>query len=445
MTLPALPAQGSTSWYTWASGIHSAVSSSGSGGNYTQVAAATGVAATDTGAIQSAIDAASGAGGGTVLLGRGTYATNATITIPHKIQLLGLGSSATAISYSGTGIAVQHSPATEAYDTRAGIRDLQIIGTSGAGATGLEVSDTFGFGIERVVVRDFTAGCGVRLHNKLRWTEGTYVEDLHIRNCATGLAFKRTAASGAHDSFGWTCLYRVAINVPPSGIGVNFGETTDTILLYNSIINTVCWIQDNATAYRVGTNSVIDRCWARLLGEEEGAGATGTVGVNNLGKVTVYGEWAEGLGDSNTFGYFKVLPNYKSSDYSQGADASGHTYRQIATITPGVQHDAAFGYYEASGISSPYVAMYEGGGNALKVLRVNFGTKVTDATTALLLLVTKDGHVYAMGAIATGKSTTAGRPSAATVGQGAMYYDTTLGIPIWSNGTVWKNASGTTV
>ena len=28
---------------------------------------------------------------------------------------------------------------------------------------------------------------------------------------------------------------------------------------------------------------------------------------------------------------------------------------------------------------------------------------------------------------------------------GQLFYDTTLGIPIWWNGTVWKNASGTTV
>ena len=28
---------------------------------------------------------------------------------------------------------------------------------------------------------------------------------------------------------------------------------------------------------------------------------------------------------------------------------------------------------------------------------------------------------------------------------GQFYFDTTLGIPIWYNGTVWKNASGTTV
>ena len=28
---------------------------------------------------------------------------------------------------------------------------------------------------------------------------------------------------------------------------------------------------------------------------------------------------------------------------------------------------------------------------------------------------------------------------------GQQYYDTTLGIPVFWNGTVWKNASGTTV
>jgi hypothetical protein len=40
--------------------------------------------------------------------------------------------------------------------------------------------------------------------------------------------------------------------------------------------------------------------------------------------------------------------------------------------------------------------------------------------------------------------TTANRPTAGLqVGQ--FYFDTTLGIPIWYNGTLWKNASGTAV
>jgi hypothetical protein len=40
--------------------------------------------------------------------------------------------------------------------------------------------------------------------------------------------------------------------------------------------------------------------------------------------------------------------------------------------------------------------------------------------------------------------TTANRP-ADVLQVGQFYFDTTLGIPIWYNGTVWKNASGTTV
>ena len=44
--------------------------------------------------------------------------------------------------------------------------------------------------------------------------------------------------------------------------------------------------------------------------------------------------------------------------------------------------------------------------------------------------------------------TTANRPTnttAAPLATGQFYFDTTLGYPIWWNGTVWKNASGTTV
>ena len=53
-----------------------------------------------------------------------------------------------------------------------------------------------------------------------------------------------------------------------------------------------------------------------------------------------------------------------------------------------------------------------------------------------------DNFIFILSAPASG--TTAERPTFKLyVGQ--MYFDTTLGIPIWWNGTVWKNASGITV
>ena len=39
--------------------------------------------------------------------------------------------------------------------------------------------------------------------------------------------------------------------------------------------------------------------------------------------------------------------------------------------------------------------------------------------------------------------TTATRPSAVTLGDGAMIYDTTINKPIWSDGAVWRDATGT--
>lgn len=41
--------------------------------------------------------------------------------------------------------------------------------------------------------------------------------------------------------------------------------------------------------------------------------------------------------------------------------------------------------------------------------------------------------------------TTGTRPTAASAGDGAMIYDTTLNKPIWSDGSVWRDATGTAV
>jgi hypothetical protein len=57
-------------------------------------------------------------------------------------------------------------------------------------------------------------------------------------------------------------------------------------------------------------------------------------------------------------------------------------------------------------------------------------------------------HVLSQGAsdvFLTGQAATGSRPAAATVGKGAQFYDTTLNKPIWSDGTNWKDAAGTTV
>jgi hypothetical protein len=49
--------------------------------------------------------------------------------------------------------------------------------------------------------------------------------------------------------------------------------------------------------------------------------------------------------------------------------------------------------------------------------------------------------VTATGVIATGSGPTGSRPTATAAGQ--QWFDTTLGLPLWWNGTAWRDAAGT--
>lgn len=97
------------------------------------VPAPTGVAATDTAAVQAAIDAAAAAGGGLVSLRRGTYVVSA-LTLKDGVTLEGAGKFVTTLraasgAVSGTGLL-----SLAAGPVRANIRHL---GVEGLGATNL--------------------------------------------------------------------------------------------------------------------------------------------------------------------------------------------------------------------------------------------------------------------------------------------------------------------
>jgi hypothetical protein len=47
--------------------------------------------------------------------------------------------------------------------------------------------------------------------------------------------------------------------------------------------------------------------------------------------------------------------------------------------------------------------------------------------------------------VQTGRGPSTARPPAAAVGPGALFYDTTLRRPVWSNGTAWTDALGSPV
>lgn len=109
-------------------------------------------------------------------------------------------------------------------------------------------------------------------------------------------------------------------------------------------------------------------------------------------------------------------------------------------------------------ISTPMLLFVNCGGST--ALTVDMHQKRAVAITSTLSVTRDNGMTYigrgSAGnrfydpvdfdqAVTLASYTTAGRPSAATAGAGAMVYDTTLGQPIWSDGTDWTDATGTAV
>lgn len=71
------------------------------------------------------------------------------------------------------------------------------------------------------------------------------------------------------------------------------------------------------------------------------------------------------------------------------------------------------------------------------------GLRLWDSTlyrAAAKVLAVPTDHTFR-----TGRAVTASRPSATTAGAGAVFYDTTLSKPIWSDGAVWRDSAGTAV
>lgn len=68
------------------------------------------------------------------------------------------------------------------------------------------------------------------------------------------------------------------------------------------------------------------------------------------------------------------------------------------------------------------------------------GKRAADATSAPRVVIDPINGVVRVKSAATGS-----RPAAATVGAGAMFLDSTLNKPIWSDGTNWRDATGTVV
>lgn len=123
--------------------------------------------------------------------------------------------------------------------------------------------------------------------------------------------------------------------------------------------------------------------------------------------------------------------------YRWSLSGSSMKAKAAADTSPRLQIDSNTGrLYVGPGSSAATAYIDAGTGTAVKVN----GDIVSNADNTYDVGATGSNRFrYArLGTgVQVGTFTTAGRPSAATAGAGCMIFDTTLGRPVWSNGTSW--------
>jgi len=163
-------------------------------------------------------------------------------------------------------------------------------------------------------------------------------------------------------------------------------------------------------------------------------GTTGTIRVELSGQAAfelkgasaVVGDVSVGSGVANVFAYAAPLVSGTAVSFSQ------------------IDLTSSTGYIRWSGSNTRI------GGDASSIQIDSPSSNVTwrDSSAgyaAAAALYSVGFQVSAGRILRSGFAATGARPSATTAGAAAMFYDSTLGKPIWSNGTVWKDATGTTV
>lgn len=422
------------------------------------------------------------------------YRTSGGHVIPPGVTLEFHG---TTVTHTGDNVCFNYNRSGAFnLDRPGGAVGLRLLGNAGANAVGVEFGNAWGLFLHQAELKDYTNGVAVQLHNAYNWVEGTSINGVKIATSKVGLRFKRTTGEF---SFGYTQIDGLAINVPANGIGIDFGSTaTSTTYLYNSDIRATMWLLGvNAAGLLIGAQATSDNVRLFIRGEIPGnAGdTTGAYGVKNLGgTLKAFGHVnIKGAANDLSLGLTRVVAAGVGLDSYSGTDGtSGDVFMARLMANPDNPQDATFGHIGGSGRSIPFASGFDGN-DSFRVYKVPIGGKPSTGTN--VFRVRNDGglgfgsgvsgRIHAgsgvpaysagFGALAertddpvgfpllyvktTGSGTggwlpidhrradtTANRPTLPNGQQrGYTYFDTTLGRPIWWNGSIWIDAMGTAV
>ncbi|WP_256758981.1 glycoside hydrolase family 55 protein [Cohnella sp. WQ 127256] len=389
--------------------------------------------------IQQAIDDCRSKGGGVVKLPRGVYRLDKGLITYPNIMIVGSGISCTLIDHVSNDFAIQMI-SNQDYSERAGVYNLSIRGNDKLNAAAIEVVDTLDFELDHLQIENYVNGVGVKITNRNYWAEGTFSNELIIKDCKVGIQFERQNGT---NSFGYTRLRNFMINVPSGGIGIDLGGTTGkAIYIYHSILQGTLWLDESKSAIGMVCrgNVLLEKSNLFIVGE--GWNSDVQLGIKMEGG-TIKGEGfinIAGVGNDLKKGSMYIRSLNGALDNKSGTDSNGNAFTAMLTENPDVYHVANYGFYSRDGIDSPYISMYDSGDNALLIKAVPYNSTPSAARTVFQVgrLGELKPQVYQSGAgIYSGKGDPSGKVSASV---GSIYMRTDGG----SKKTLYVKESGGT-
>lgn len=427
----------------------------------------------DTAGITAALTAAQNAGGGDVLFPAGVGCFSGVISVPSGVNILGMGNGkgapATTFKATAAGAELRWGVAAGGVGNRGGVsggflvdgnniartpfhllvcvqRTFESIDIVGAVTAGLLVEYAQNNLFSNIAVEDCVTGTGIVLDNGaggnlfLRCESNANLVQVSVQQTGTDSGTVVGYAVPSHNKFVHGIFER-----PPAAGTVVVSHTAGTSNYFESCMLAatgsyghpvtlldVAYQGFNASGPVYVLGGQLQGQTADVTGIAVSDGATLTtrqspyflnlivgiavatganVDIDNFRASTVLTRFT---GNYDAYARFRFNVAMEHAVY--GAIQLAHEIRDAVTNFP---------YYRLLGDGS--LNWYPGTGFVpdARLYRSAAGTLTADAA-------------FRPGRYAT-------RPSAATVGAGAMIYDTTIEKPIWSNGTVWKDATGATV
>lgn len=401
--------------------------------------------------LQSAITAATAAGGGTVRVAVELALGSTAVSFPDGVSLLCVGKG--VMTYTGTGSAVTFDGQNNTDRSVIRVRRTSIgWNTADATSVGVTLRNCLWGEYHIHEVQNFETG--LLLFGD---SSGTSLNDFRLGRIndnkrgirvataggALGYANQNTFRSGVVriSNFGGTAGSRYLDLGTANGntfLGVNLeGSAPEKVVVIGGVDNMFlnCRMESNAASswhflstsarnFVIGAQGLLGPFDAKFLDES-----------SPKQNVVIGGRGMEVGSDATNAAFTSRALNSNSDASYSGRNTAGQV---VSKILGGGQFEGLAGgetlarvKTDMTGGPGGYGGIFFGRGNvapavALGVSANGFGLK-TD-------------HVLGLKT-----STTGARPSAVSAGAGAEMYDTTLSKPIYSDGTVWRDAAGTAV